>query len=94
VLEQCDGLFDLAVGFVGVCERVLRRKPVGVVFGEDLLSYGDDLLKQRNGLFDLAVGSVGYCEFVLRREPVRVVFGEGSSLNGEPRRSHRSTPPP
>ncbi|KAL2168266.1 hypothetical protein VTG60DRAFT_234 [Thermothelomyces hinnuleus] len=57
LLEQRDGLFDLAVGLVGPGERVLRREPVGVVFSERLVTNGDDLLEQRDGLFDLAVGS-------------------------------------
>ncbi len=45
LLEQRHNLFDLAVGFVGYCERMLRRELVGVVFGEDSLANGDDLLE-------------------------------------------------
>lgn len=41
---------------------MLRREPVGVVFGEGSLVNGDDLLEQRHSLFDLAVGLVGYDE--------------------------------
>ena len=76
LLEQRDSLFDLAVGSVGYCERVLRCEPVRVVFGEGFGLNGDDLLEQRDSLFYLAVGSVGYCERVLRCEPYRVVLGE------------------
>ena len=47
-----------------------------MVFGEDVLANGDDLLEQRHGLFDPAVGFVGSCEHMLRREPGRVVFSE------------------
>ena len=76
LLEQRDGLFDLAVGPVGNGEIVLRAEPVRVVFGEGSFLKGDDLLEQRDGLFDLAVGPVGNGEIVLRAEPVRVVLGE------------------
>ncbi|KAL2145130.1 hypothetical protein VTI28DRAFT_7880 [Corynascus sepedonium] len=59
----------LDLRFQYICELVLRREPVGVVFGEYSLTDGDDLLEQHDSVFDLAVGFVGYCELVLRREP-------------------------
>ena len=76
LLEQRNSLFNLAVGFVGSCEIVLRAKPGGVVLGESLLTDGDNLLEQRDSLFNLAVGFVGYYKRVLRVKPGGVVFGE------------------
>ncbi len=68
---------------------MLRREPLGVVFGEGFaLVKIDDILEYCDSIFDLAVFLVGYCNINLgckplwRDETAGVVFGEGVALNG------------
>jgi hypothetical protein len=48
-------------------EPLLRREPVGVVFGEGASLNSNGLFEERDSLFDLALSFVGYYEYLLRR---------------------------
>ena len=50
LLEQGDGLGEVARRTVCACEVVTRGQGVGVVFSQDVDTVGEDLFEQGDGL--------------------------------------------